>query len=467
MNTKMLIDGALVDGPLKLDVVNPATGKSFVTVERADLAQLETAVAAAKAAQPAWAALGYDERGALINKLADAMEANKDELAKILTSEQGKPLKQAMGEVIGGVYQLRYYAAQRFAPAVIKENDKVRIVEHRTALGVVAAITPWNFPMLMVIQKIAPALITGNTVVSKPAPTTPLCALKLGELARDILPAGVLNVIIDNNDLGAALSSHPHVAKVTFTGSTATGRKVMSSGAASLKRITLELGGNDAAIVLDDMEPKYIAQKLFNGAMMNAGQVCLAIKRVYAPASIYDELCEELAKLAEQAVVDDGANQGTQIGPVQNRLQFEKLLGFLEDAAENGTIVAGGKPLDRDGYFIAPTIVKNIPDTARLVREEQFGPVLPILKYDDLDDAIARANDSEYGLGGTIWSNDLDRGIAAAMKIDSGTVWVNKHLDLPFDVAFGGAKQSGIGCEGGEEGLAHFTQLHVVNIALA
>ena len=467
MNTKMLINGALVDGPLKLDVVNPATGKSFVTIERADAAQLETAVAAAKAAQPAWAALGYDERGALINKLADAMEANKDELAKILTSEQGKPLKQATGEVIGGIYQLRYYAAQRFAPAVIKENDKVRIVEHRTALGVVAAITPWNFPMLMVIQKIAPALITGNTVVSKPAPTTPLCALKLAELARDILPAGVLNVIIDNNDLGAALSSHPDVAKVTFTGSTATGRKVMSASADSLKRITLELGGNDAAIVLDDMEPKDIAQKLFNGAMINAGQVCLAIKRVYAPASIYDELCEELGKLAEQAVVDDGANQGTQIGPVQNRLQFEKLLGFLEDAAENGTIVAGGKPLDREGYFIAPTIVKDIPDTARLVREEQFGPVLPILKYHDLDDAIARANDSEYGLGGTIWSNDVERGVAAAMKIDSGTVWVNKHLDIPFDVAFGGAKQSGIGCEGGEEGLAHFTQLHVVNIALA
>ena len=467
MNTKMLINGALVDGPLKLDVVNPATGKSFVTIERADAAQLETAVAAAKAAQPAWAALGYDERGALINKLADAMEANKDELAKILTSEQGKPLKQATGEVIGGIYQLRYYAAQRFAPAVIKENDKVRIVEHRTALGVVAAITPWKFPMLMVIQKIAPALITGNTVVSKPAPTTPLCALKLAELARDILPAGVLNVIIDNNDLGAALSSHPDVAKVTFTGSTATGRKVMSASADSLKRITLELGGNDAAIVLDDMEPKDIAQKLFNGAMINAGQVCLAIKRVYAPASIYDELCEELGKLAEQAVVDDGANQGTQIGPVQNRLQFEKLLGFLEDAAENGTIVAGGKPLDREGYFIAPTIVKDIPDTARLVREEQFGPVLPILKYHDLDDAIARANDSEYGLGGTIWSNDVERGVAAAMKIDSGTVWVNKHLDIPFDVAFGGAKQSGIGCEGGEEGLAHFTQLHVVNIALA
>jgi acyl-CoA reductase-like NAD-dependent aldehyde dehydrogenase len=466
MNTKMLINGALVDGPLKLDVVNPATGKVFITIERADAAQLDMAVAAAKAALPAWSALGFEARGALLNALADAMDAEKEDLGKLLTTEQGKPLKQAMGEVIGSIYQLRYAAKQRVEPVVIKENEKVRIIKHHTPLGVVAAITPWNFPMLMIIQKIAPALITGNTVVAKPAPTTPLCTLKVAELASKILPAGVLNIIIDDNDLGGALTSHPDVAKVSFTGSTGTGRKIMASGADSLKRLTLELGGNDAAIVLEGMDPKEIAPKLFNGAMVNAGQVCIAIKRVYAPTAIYDELCEELGKLAEQAVVDDGANQGTQIGPVQNRMQFEKVLGFIQDAHENGTIVAGGKPLDREGFFIAPTVVKDIPDSARLVREEQFGPVLPVMKYDDLDDAIARANDSEYGLAASIWSNDIDSGVAAAMKVDSGTVWVNKHLDLPFDVPFGGAKQSGIGCEGGPEGLAQFMQTHIVNIAL-
>jgi len=466
MTGKMLINGALVDGAATLDVINPATGQPFITVARADQAQLEEAVAAARAAAPGWAALGYAARGVLIARLADAMAAEQDALAHLLTTEQGKPLAQAQGEVRAGIFQLRHYAAQTGEPIVLRETADCRIVEHRTPLGVVAAITPWNFPVLMVTQKIGPALITGNTVVLKPAPTTPVCALRIAELAAGIFPAGVLNVIVDANDLGGALSNHPDVAKVSFTGSTATGRKVMAAGADSLKRITLELGGNDAAIVLDDMDPREIAPKLFNGAMMNAGQVCLAIKRVYAPDAIYDELCAELARLAEAATVDDGTRQGAQIGPVQNRMQFEKLRSYLEDAEANGTVIAGGKPLDRDGYFIAPTIVRDIPDDARLVREEQFGPVLPVLRYTDVDEVIARANTGDYGLGGTVWGKDLDRAVDVAMKIDSGTVWVNKHLDLPFDIPFGGAKQSGIGREGGDEGLAAYTQGHVVNIAL-
>ncbi len=466
LSGNLLINGALVEGASRLEVINPATGLSFATIARADEAQLEAAIAAAKTAGPAWAALGWEARGALLARLSDAIEAQKDDFAKLLTTEQGKPLKQAMGEVIGGIYQLRHYAAQRLEPKVLRETDSVRIIEHRTPLGVVAAITPWNFPFLMLTQKLGPALIAGNTVIAKPAPTTPMCALKIAELAADILPAGVLNVIVDNNDLGGQLSNHPDVVKISFTGSTATGKKVYAAGADAMKRITLELGGNDAAIVLDDVDPKAIAPKLFNGAMVNAGQVCLAIKRVYAPSAIYDELCSELATLAKNAVVDDGLNQGSQIGPVQNRMQFEKVCGFLEDAQANGTVLAGGKPLDRDGYFIAPTIVKDIPDDARLVREEQFGPVLPVLKYDDIDDAISRANDSEYGLGGTIWSNDVGRGVEVAMKINSGTVWVNKHLDLPFDIPFGGSKQSGIGREGGDEGLFAYTQAHVVNVAL-
>ncbi len=465
LSGKMLINGALVDGASQLEVINPATGQAFATVARADAGQLEQAVAAAKAAAPGWAALGWAARGELLARLADAVEAKKDEFAQLLTMEQGKPLKQAVGEITGGIYQLRHYAAQRAEPVVLKETEKVRIIEHRTPLGVVAAITPWNFPFLMQTQKLGPALISGNTIVSKPAPTTPMCLLKLAELAAEILPAGVLNVIIDNNDLGARLTSHRDVAKVSFTGSTATGRKIFAAGASDLKRITLELGGNDAAIVLDDVDPKTIAPKLFNGAMVNAGQVCLAIKRVYAHSSIYDELCSELATLAENAVVDDGLNQGVQIGPVQNKMQYDKVCGFLEDAAANGTVLAGGKPLGREGYFIAPTIVKDIPDSARLVREEQFGPVLPVMKYDDIEDAIARANDNDYGLGGTVWAGDVDRGVAVAMQIDSGTVWVNKHLDLPFDVPFGGAKQSGIGREGGDEGLFAYTQPHIVNIA--
>jgi acyl-CoA reductase-like NAD-dependent aldehyde dehydrogenase len=319
--------------------------------------------------------------------------------------------------------------------------------------------------MILLMIKVAPALICGNTVVAKPAPTTPLTTLRFGELAQSILPPGVLNVITDQNDLGTALTQHPDVAKVAFTGSTATGRKVMASVAGTIKRLTLELGGNDAAIILPGTDVKDVAPKIFMGAMINAGQVCLAIKRVYAHESLYEELCAELAKLADSAVVGDGMDPATQIGPVQNRTQFEKVKEYIADGRARGTIIAGGKALERDGYFIAPTIVRDIPDDARLVREEQFGPVTPVMKYSNLEDAIARANGTEYGLGGTVWGANLEQAYEVAARIESGTVWVNKHLDLPPDVPFAGAKQSGLGTEMGHEGLEEFTQARVINLA--
>jgi acyl-CoA reductase-like NAD-dependent aldehyde dehydrogenase len=348
---------------------------------------------------------------------------------------------------------------------VLKEDATQRIVQRRTPLGVVATITPWNFPMILLMIKIPPALLAGNTVVAKPAPTTPLTTLRFGELCAEILPAGVVNVITDQNDLGGALTAHPDVAKVAFTGSTATGKKVMASVAGSLKRLTLELGGNDAAIVLDDVDPKEVAPKLFMAAMFNTGQVCLAAKRVYAPDSIYDELCAELAKLADAAVLGDGLDPDTQFGPLQNKTQFDKVQGYIADGRERGKIIAGGTRADGPGYFIRPTIVRDIPDDARLVREEQFGPVLPVLRYSDIDDAIRRANSTDYGLGATVWATDTKRAYDVACRIDSGCVWVNKHLDMPPDVPFGGAKQSGLGTEMGQEGLEEFTQSRIINIA--
>lgn len=461
----MLINGQLVAGAATLDVINPATGKLLTRCARADKAQLDAAVLAAKNAFPAWSTTPIEMRRQILLKVAAAFEARSGEFARLLTEEQGKPLAHAAYEIGGAVAMIRAFAAMDLPAKVLRENAVERIVQLHVPLGVVAAITPWNFPLILLMIKVAPALLAGNTIVAKPAPTTPLTTLLFGEMCAALLPPGVLNVIVDQNDLGGYLTQHPDVAKVAFTGSTATGKKVMASVAGTIKRLTLELGGNDAAIVLDDVDVKEVAAKVFHGAMVNSGQVCLAIKRVYVPDSMYDAMCEELAKLADAHVVGDGLDAATQMGPLQNKTQFEKVKEFLEDARLHGKVIAGGKALQRDGYFIPPTIVRDIPDSARLVMEEQFGPILPVLKYSNIDDAIARANSTEYGLGGTVWGKNSKRAFDVAQRIASGTVWVNKHLELPPDIPFGGAKQSGFDTEMGQEGLEEFTQSRVINIA--
>lgn len=466
-NFRLLIDGTLVDGASGLAVVNPATGLPFANAARADAVQLDQAVNAARRAFSSWSALGWSERRAKLETLADAMESRLHDFARLLTLEQGKPLDQATFETGGSIAALRYFASLELHDRILRETGEERIVEFRTPLGVVAAITPWNFPIMLLMLKLAPALIAGNVVIAKPAPTTPLTTLLLGEVAAPILPAGVFQTIVDANDLGPLLTAHSGIAHVSFTGSTATGKKVLASTAGTLKRSTLELGGNDAALVLEDADIAAVAPAIFQAAMVNSGQVCLAAKRVYAPSSKYDALCDALAALADRALVGDGLEQGTQIGPIQNRVQFEKLLGYLADAHDSGRVIAGGHALERDGFFIAPTVVRDIPDGAKLVAEEQFGPVIPVLSYDSLDDAIARINASEYGLGGTVWTSDPVAGEAVARRIESGTVWVNRHLSLPFDIPFGGAKQSGIGRQQGIEGLEEFTQARVVNVNLA
>jgi acyl-CoA reductase-like NAD-dependent aldehyde dehydrogenase len=462
---KLLINGTLVEGASTLDVINPATGRRLTAAPRANRAQLDEAVAAAKAAFTGWSTTPLRERGALLAKLAEALELEQGEFARLLTEEQGKPLPQAHDEIARSIATIRYFATLDLPLEVLKEDATQKVVRQHKPLGVVAAITPWNFPVLLLMIKVAPALFAGNTVVAKPAPTTPLTTLKFGHLCARILPAGVINFIVDQNDLGSALTGHPDVAMVAFTGSTATGKKVMGTAAGSLKRLTLELGGNDAAIVLDDVDPTEVAPKIYAGATLNSGQVCLAIKRLYVHDSMYDTFCDELGKLARETVVGDGLKPGTQMGPIQNKAQFEKVSEFLEDARQNGKIVASGGVLDREGFFVQPTIVRDISDDAKLVREEQFGPVLPVLRYSEIDEVVARANATEYGLGGSVWSSDRDRAFAVASRIDSGTVWVNKHLDIGLDTPFGGVKQSGLGAELGQDGLEEFTQATIINMA--
>ena len=462
---KLLIGGKLVAGDQTMDVVNPATEEVLAKCPRASKAQLDQAVAAAKAAFPAWAATPIVERKKALGAIADIIEANAAELARLLTQEQGKPIGDATGEVYGTAAFFRYFNMLDLPVKVIDDSENRRVEAHRKPLGVIGAIVPWNFPLILMAFKVPPALLAGNTIVLKPAPTTPLATLKLAELIKDVLPAGVLNVITDANDLGGELTAHPDVRKISFTGSTATGAKVMAGAAATLKRITLELGGNDAGIVLDDVDPKTAAPQLFQSAFQNNGQVCIAMKRLYVHESIYDEMCDELAKIADAAIVGNGLEQGTQLGPLQNRMQFDKVKELLDDAKKTGKVIAGGTVPDQAGYFIKPTIVRDITDGARLVDEEQFGPVLPVIKYSDPEDAVARANASPYGLGGSIWATDLDRAYKLAEKMESGSVWVNKHAELAPNIPFGGSKMSGIGTELGEEGLAEFTQLKIINIA--
>jgi acyl-CoA reductase-like NAD-dependent aldehyde dehydrogenase len=464
---KLLIDGKLVDGDSTMSVINPANEEVLSECPRASKAQLDQAVAAAKAAFPAWSAKPIDERRAALLAMADAIQNDLQNLARILTQEQGKPIGDAMGEVFGCAAFFRYFASLDLPTKVIEDSADKKVVASRRPLGVVGAIVPWNFPLILMAFKVPAALLAGNTVILKPAATTPLATLRIAELVKDLAPAGVLNVIADANDLGGALTAHPDIRKVSFTGSTETGKKVMAGAADALKRVTLELGGNDAAIVLADNDPKEAAPKIFQGAFQNSGQVCIAIKRAYVHESIYDEMCDELAKLAKAAVVGDGLQQGVNLGPLQNKTQFEKVLGYIESAKADGKIIAGGARATEKGYFIQPTIVRDITDGAKLVDEEQFGPVLPVIKIKDGMDAVARANNSEYGLGGSVWSKDLDKAWELASQMNTGTVWINKHADLAPNIPFGGAKLSGVGTELGEEGLSEFTQMHVINMAKA
>ena len=461
---KMLIGGEFVDGAAHVPVADPATGEVVASVPVADEAQVNAAIAAAREAFPAWRSTPWEQRVEVLNRLADAIEANADELARVIVLEQGKPYSGAHDDVIWSALWTRYFAGLRLDPDVVRDDEQARTEVHHEPLGVVAAITPWNFPFFQAVYKIAPAILAGNTVVLKPAPTTPLNALYLGALLNDIVPAGVVNVVTDDGSIGRILTSHPDVAKVSFTGSTATGKSVMKSAADTLKRVTLELGGNDAALILDDADLDKTLPEIFKWAFSNNGQVCISIKRIYVHSSIYDEVCSRLADMARQVRLGHGLDDGTELGPLQNQRQFDNAKAALEQAAKDGSVIAGGAPLEGDGFFVPPTLVRDISNDSVLVREETFAPIRPILKFDTDEEALALANDTRYGLGNSVWSRDIDRAIALANRLESGTTWVNAHFVLAPDVPFGGSKQSGMGFEFSRDGLLQFTDTRVVHV---
>jgi acyl-CoA reductase-like NAD-dependent aldehyde dehydrogenase len=459
----MTIDGQAVPAEQTFGVINPATGEVFAQAPECTREQLDTALESAHKAQLSWKTDAAARAEALL-AAADAVDAAASELGPLLTAEQGKPVAQAIGEAKGVALWLRHFAKLDLPREVIQDDERVFAEVVRRPVGVVAAITPWNFPLSMAAWKFAPALRAGNTVVVKPSPYTPLATLRLGEVLRDVLPPGVLNIVSGGDELGGWMTSHPLVRKISFTGSVATGKKVAAAAAPDLKRITLELGGNDPAIVLDDVEVEEVAAKLFHSAFRNSGQVCIAVKRVYVPERLHDDLVDALAAKARAAKVDDGMAEGTDLGPINNKPQFERVSELVSDALRNGaTAVAGGGPLDRPGYFFAPTVLTGVSDGTRIVDEEQFGPALPVIPYRDVDDALARANATTFGLGGSVWSADPDRAADVAERLETGTAWINTHAALAPHQPFGGAKWSGIGVENGSWGLLGYTEIQVVH----
>jgi acyl-CoA reductase-like NAD-dependent aldehyde dehydrogenase len=462
---KIWINGKAVDGTSEMNVINPATEEVFATIARSGPEQLEQAISSAKAAQKEWAKTPISVRQEAIKAISEGIGARADEIARIQTMEQGKAIAESTMEVDITRAFLDHFTTFDLPVEVVQDDEEKRVEIHRKPLGVVACIVPWNFPLLIGAHKVAAALLAGNACVLKPAPTTPVTSAIFAEICADVLPAGMVNTVNDENDLGPLLTTHPDVAKVSFTGSTATGKKIMSSASGTLKRLTLELGGNDAAIVLPDVDVESTAAQLFGAAFFNCGQVCIGLKRTYVHESIYDEMCDALAREADAAVIGDGLNPDTGIGPLANSMQFDKVRGYLANAKQAGTILTGGGVPDKKGYFIEPTIVRDVNDGDAIVDEEQFGPIMPVIKYSDVDDVIERVNASEYGLGGSVWSNDLDKAKEIALQIESGTTWINKHLDFGPNVPFGGAKQSGIGVEFALEGLHEFTQVRVINQA--
>jgi acyl-CoA reductase-like NAD-dependent aldehyde dehydrogenase len=462
-----LIDGRMTDNGKWLDVVNPATEDVIGRVPACGKDELDQAVAAARRAFKTWSKTPIVERRAAIQRISAIIKENADELHRLLTAEQGKPHAQAMGEIIGASMMSGAQATLDLEDEINEDSDARFSRTRRVPVGVVGGIVPWNFPVMMAVQKIAPAMLSGCTIVLKPSPFTPLTTLRLAELIADAVPAGVVNVITGEDSLGPLITEHPDIDKITFTGSTATGKKIMEGASKDLKRITLELGGNDASIVLPDADVEKVAEQLFWSSFTNAGQICVAAKRVYIHEDIYDELSQAIAEYGKAVKVGDGSQQGTAVGPVQNKKQYERVLELIQDAKDQGyKFLTGGDGGDPSGtgYFVPITILDNPPEDARIVAEEQFGPVMPLMKFSTDEEVIERANASEYGLAGAVWTKDTERGVRIAEQLETGTVWVNEFLHLSPFAPFGGHKQSGFGAEYGKEGLLEFTYPQVITV---
>jgi acyl-CoA reductase-like NAD-dependent aldehyde dehydrogenase len=458
------IDGATVAAGRTAPVVDPATGQAFAAAPDASLLETDAAVAAANRAWPGWHVLTHDQRVLIIKRFLKAVEARSGDLATLLTHEQGKPLARSTGEIAGALMFARAFCELKLSDKILRETDTSRIVERLKPLGVVACITAWNFPVMLAMWKIIPALLTGNCVVLKPSPLTPLSSLLLGKIGQGLFPAGVFNVIVGGFECGSRLTSHPDVSKVSFTGSVATGKAIMANAASSLKRLTLERGGNDAAIVREDAPIQATAHGLFWGKFHNCGQLCAAAKRIYIHENIYDAFVAAFVEIAQGVQIGVGTDPTSDIGPLQNQAQFNQIIDMVDDArARGGQILFQGRAPDQ-GFFHPIVIFGSLPHEAKMLREEAFGPIVALQKVQSDEEAILRANDTGFGLGASVWSTDVEGATAIAERLEAGTSWVNQHPAIDPLTPFGGIKESGLGVEFGEDGLREFTRRHIVNI---
>jgi acyl-CoA reductase-like NAD-dependent aldehyde dehydrogenase len=466
---EMTIGGETVSADEYTDIRNPANTEEIVgQAPVGNKTHLDKAIAAAEKAYASWRFSSEEDRVNACNAIAKVCSDNAEELAVLLTKEQGKPLGGLGSNFeLGGCAGWAGYTATLALPdKVIEDSDERHVVQKRVPLGVVGSITPWNWPLMIAIWHIVPGIRSGNTVVIKPSPYTPLSTLRMVELMNEVLPAGLVNVISGGDELGAELTGHDGVNKIVFTGSIATGKKVMASAAKSVTPVTLELGGNDAGIMLQGEDPAKFAEGMFFGSMINSGQTCGAMKRLYVHEDDLNATVDALVGFAGNIPMGDGMDESSLLGPVQNERQFKRVVELVEDAKANGgTCVLGGEPAGGPNYFYPVTIVTGVSDGVRLVDEEQFGPVLPIITYTDLEDAISAANGLEFGLDASVWGSDAEATAAVAERLEAGTVLINKHGEIAPHIPFGGIKCSGLGVEFGEEGLAAYTSIKIINSA--
>lgn len=459
----MTVAGCAARGSHTLPVEDPATATVFAHAPAASEADVDRAVGAAGDAAADWAGQPYSLRAKALRACGAAVGAHVDELARLLTREQGKPLADAMGEVRLAADWFGHTADLVLGPETLVDGEARTITMDRTPYGPVAAIAPSNYPVILAVTKVAPALLAGNTVVLKPSEVTPLTTLRIGELLRDVLPAGVLNVISGVASTGWALVNHPGTGVVSFTGSVLVGERIAQAAAASFKHLVLELGGNDACIVLPGADIAEIAAEIFSRAMINSGQFCAAIKRVYVAAEQHDELAAALAAQTAAARMGAGTDRAVRYGPLATRGQLAAVTEMVAEAERAGARVRSGLRPELPGHFFPPTVVTDLPPGTRLEGEEQFGPVIPVIAYRAVAEAVARANGTRFGLGGSVWGEPASAARIAA-ELECGTAWVNTHGDLHPHAPFGGFRSSGLGVEYGYWGLLEYSRIKVLHV---